>query len=266
MKVKKFTILILLLVSVLFSLLSGCGRGEEEEEEKASDFFQTVALTAGEELTFDTAGEITDIKFNTKWIVVSNPLGIHIYNKERELRASLTGHPSTVQTIALSENKGSFFIAAGCSDGTIRIWNAEGLETKIDDDKELNKILIFTKDSTEYYQDIENQHLSGVQTLAFSHSGSEFLASGDKNGSIKLWNIQRFWDDGVEEAASDICESAKSHTDTITALTFSNDELYFASGSRDKKVQIWGAEDCRSIKTYSNEAGKITAFEVHTLI
>ena len=245
----KFTKLILLLISVLFSLLNGCG-GDEEEE------FET--LKAGETLTVDTAGEITDIKFNAKWIVVSNPLAIHIYNKEKELRASLTGHEGIVQTIALSEeSEGSFFIAVGCSDGTIRIWDAAELGKKIDS-KKSNEILIFTKDSTEYYKDIKNQDLSGIQTLAFSHKDRN-LAIGDKNGRIKLWNIQRFWDNGLEEAASDICGSAKSHTGTITALTFSNNRPYFASGSRDKKVQIWGTEGCRSIKTYSNEAGQIAA-------
>ena len=210
MKVTKFTILILLLVSVIFCLLNGCGDEDEEQvdeeqvdeeqvdEEQVTASFET--LTAGEELTVDTAGEITDIKFNTKWIVVSNPLGIHIYNKERKLRASLTGHQSTVQTIALSEDReGSFFIAAGCSDGTIRIWNADKLETKIDDNKEANKILIFTKNSTEYYRDMNKQPI-GIQKLAFSHTDSEFLVSGHKDGEVKLWNTQRLWDDGVDTA------------------------------------------------------------------
>ena len=266
MKFTKFTKFILLLVSVVFFLLNGCGGGEEEEEENgengenekviipAIDSFET--LIAGEELTVDTAGEITDIKFNTKWIVVSNPLGIHIYNKERKLRASLTGHQSIVQTIALSEDReGFFFIAAGCSDGTIRIWNADEMETEIDDGKQANKILIFTKDSTEYYRDM-NQQLSGIQKLAFSHTDSGFLVSGHEDGEVKLWKPQRLWEDEAEAAPLDTCES---HTDPITALTFSNDGTYFASGSKDKKVQIWDPKDCRNVRGYTNEAGEITA-------
>lgn len=254
----KFTILILLLVSVLFSFLNGCGDKEVvvivKEVPPPSE---TLELTTSEELTVDTAGEITGIMSHVDWIIVSNPFEIQIYDdKENKLRALLSGHTGTVQSIALSEDRGGdFFIAAGCSDGTIRVWDADKLISEINNS---DKILIFTKQSTEYYQDM-NKQPSGIQTLAFSHKGSEFLASGDEGRDIKLWNIQRFWDEGVEAAPSDSCESVRSHTSTITALTFSNDDSYFASGSRDKKIQIWDAGDCRSIKTYSNDRGEITA-------
>ena len=56
-----------------------------------------------------------------------------------------------------------------------------------------------------------------------------------------------------------ILDTCESHTRKITALTFSYDDLYFASGSFNGKVQIWGDNSCKSIKTYSNDKGSITA-------
>ena len=241
MKVTRVTILILLLVSVLFSLLNGCTKGSGGQEDEEEVITPLEILTADEDLTVGTTGEITDIKFNTKWIVVSNPLGIHIYNKEKTLRASLTGHQGIVQTIALSEgSKSFFFIAAGCSDGTIRIWSADKLEAEIN--KGSNKILIFTNENKDYYQDISTGHSGGVKRLVFPRESSKLLASRGNDHNIKLWEAEEFeelWNIDPEASTIDPDQTLSDPVNRISALTFSDDGTKLASGNLNGEVRTW---------------------------
>ena len=128
MKITRFTLLILLLVSVLLPLLNGCSYETEPMEKKP----ETVVVLSGQEVAL-SEGTVTGIEFfdSFRWIIVSKPLGIRIHNDKKKMLALLSGHPGTVETIALSVNTENPFIAAGCSDGTIRSWNVKELQEVI---------------------------------------------------------------------------------------------------------------------------------------
>lgn len=232
MKVTKFTILILLLASALFSLLNGCGLDGDDPE------VMKVKFDTG--LIIHAADQITGIKSHIDWIVVSNPFEIQIYdNKQNKLKALLTGHTGIVQTIALSEDsREDFFIAAGCSDGTIRIWDANELRKKIGNS---NEILIFINENKEYYRDISSGHSGGVKTLTFSSKDSKLLASGGNDRNIKLWEVKKWWNDSNDSGESTI-EPAHTHEEpegSVSALTFSDDGVSFASGNSRGQIRMW---------------------------
>lgn len=243
MKAMKFTVLTPLLISVLFFLLNGCGGDRGIDPEPPS---KPLTVSLEEELAIARAGRITDIKFHGTWMVVSSPFEIQIYhihnnvydNKNIKLRALLTGHPGTVETVVLSGgSKGSLAIAAGCSDGTIRFWNAKEVNEKINPDQS-KQILIFTEENKEYYQDIEGDHSGGVKTLAFPSENRKFLVSrGGNDSQINLWNIGNSWDIELKGSPDEVLPDPEFSA--VSALTFSGDGTYFAGGNLLGKVRVW---------------------------
>lgn len=252
MKVTKFTVLTLLLISVLFFLLNGCGEDEEGDTgEVVNGSSEILTVVPGKELAVNTAGEITDIKFHGKWIVVSNLFEIQIYkDRGNKLLASLTGHPGIVETVALSEDsQDTFFIAAGCSDGTVRTWDAKQIEKKIDV-KRPNEILIFTKENEGYYRDFENVHSGGVKTVAFSSKGDKLLASRGNGSDIKLWDVGKLWD---EEPTIDPYKVLRDPEGAVSALTFSDDGIDLASGTLREAVKIWNPNSGSTTKIFDDD-------------
>ncbi len=64
--------------------------------------------------------------------------------------------------------------------------------------------------------------------LVFSRDGKA-LASGDEDGTIKLWDVAK-----AKELAS-----FKGHTGGISSLAFSADSKVLVSGSEDKTIKLW---------------------------
>ena len=74
-------------------------------------------------------------------------------------------------------------------------------------------------------------HTDSVRSVAFSPDG-QTLASGNFDGSLKLWNLAR----GKE------VRTLTGHTSYVYSVAFSPDGQTLASGSRDKTIKIWGNE------------------------
>ena len=77
-------------------------------------------------------------------------------------------------------------------------------------------------------------HQGVVTALAWSADG-RFLATGERHGSIHIWDTNN---------NNQLVTKIKAHTDgrlgfSVTALTFSPDGMQLASGSYDKTVRIW---------------------------
>ena len=254
MNVTRFNILMVLLVSIFFPFLNGCG-GDDETELK-DDSPQVLTVEKNKELTVVDKSQITGIEFAESWIVVSNRFEISIFDrqdqKKKKLKALLTGHPGIIESITLSADSENFFsLAVGCSDGTIRLWDVGEVRQAIED-KGKNGILRFTEHSQRYYQDIPEGSAGGVKALMFSPIvspiESKFLASGGKNSGIKLWDIT---------SETQFRETCEGHSNPVTALTFNG--KFLASGSLNGEIRIWDPKTCNENKILPNHNREITS-------
>ena len=125
-----------------------------------------------------------------------------------------------------------------------------------------------------------DEHTEGVHSVAFSPVDATLLATGSRDGTIKLWNAvtQRniatlrsgvrsmvfssdgatlaigSWDGTVKlwdvVSQQDIA-TLKVHTEGIISMAFSSDDAtLLATGSRDGTVKLWDVETERDIATF----------------
>ena len=120
----------------------------------------------------------------------------------------------SLRCLALNEERNE--LAAGYSDPTIRIFNAETLELK---------------------QEID-AHANSVFTLAYTPNG-KYLLSGSRDAHLRVWNCEN----NFEEHTAII-----AHMFTINHLTFSPDGKYFATCSMDKSIKVWDSETFKLLK------------------
>ena len=64
--------------------------------------------------------------------------------------------------------------------------------------------------------------------MAFSPNGKQ-MASGSKDKSVKLWNLET----GTE------LSTMTRHSDTLSSVAFSADGQWVMSGSMDKTIRLW---------------------------
>jgi len=150
-----------------------------------------------------------------------------IPNGELNKITSIHGHSSAISSLAfnpagtiLATGGCSSFDAGNCAEGEIILWN------------------------TENYQQIGkpfNGHSEEVLSLTFSPDG-KLLASGScathelsacAEGEILLWNI---------EDHSQFSQPIRGHTSWVSAVAFSPDGHFFASGSGDGTVLLRGIQ------------------------
>lgn len=272
MKIARFIILVLLLVSAIFLLLNGCSPDivekvveveVEVEVEKVVEVDvvdpspQILTIGIGDERTLVSDGQITDIKWlDDLWILVSSRFEIRIYDNNKKLLALLTGHPGIVKAIALSPDNENSFIAAGCSDGTIRSWNVKNLKMDIED-KKPEDILRFTDRHKNYYQDVHKMQTGSVEALTFSSMSSKLFAGGDGSENvIVLCEINK-----EELAPLDSCEEYKEHTEPVTTLTVSHNDnsTFLASGGQDNGVNVWDYSTGRIHRQFPGHENDVTA-------
>ena len=67
-----------------------------------------------------------------------------------------------------------------------------------------------------------------INTVAF-HPNGKFLASGDNEGRIEVWDI--FTQKSIA--------SSREHDKDVTSLCFSPNGKILASGSKDKTIMLW---------------------------
>ncbi|MGZ0170570.1 MAG: WD40 repeat domain-containing protein [Planctomycetales bacterium] len=120
------------------------------------------------------------------------------------------------QVLALGISPDGKTLASGGFEQTARLWSlATGKETAV-----------------------LSGHQGVVTALAWSADG-RFLATGERHGSIHIWDTR---------SNNQLVTKIKAHTDgrlgfSVTALGFSPDGTQLASGSYDKTVRIWRVPD-----------------------
>ncbi|HEY9853738.1 MAG TPA: WD40 repeat domain-containing serine/threonine-protein kinase [Leptolyngbyaceae cyanobacterium] len=135
---------------------------------------------------------------------------------------SLTGHLSSVSTVAISPN--GKIIASGGFDNTIKLWNLQTGE------------LICSIMS----------HSKPVLAVAFNPDG-KLLVSGSVANSIKLWDL----------STQSLIRAFTGHSESVVSLSvdISPDGQMIASGSDDQKVKIWQLSDGKLLHTFKDSRG-----------
>ncbi|KAI8854231.1 WD40-repeat-containing domain protein [Chytridium lagenaria] len=131
-------------------------------------------------------------------------------------------HAASISTIDISFSPYSEIITAAM-DGTIRVWDTEGL---FDYCPESDPVAV--KHSI-------TRHEKTIQTVAISSNGRLVAASTNGTTDIMVWDLRR---------AQTQPRKLLAHVGIITCLAFSKTSgfLILASGSEDRTVRIWDPE------------------------
>lgn len=168
----------------------------------------------------------------------------------QKLIQTLVGHEKTVNAIAVHPN--GKLIASGSNDRTVKLWSFKSgkLVCAFTGHKDKVTAVLFSPDGNVLASsgDIndktiklwflaENRNITlighsdwfgGVDTIAFTPD-SQFIASGSKDKTIKIWQVKT-----GEEVIT-----LNAHNDYITSIAISKDNNLLASASKDKTLKIW---------------------------
>ncbi|GBE59687.1 WD-40 repeat containing protein [Babesia ovata] len=125
----------------------------------------------------------------------------------------------------------------GCrsSDGFIEVWNWH--LGKLDPDLEYQN------------KDQFMLHETLIVSLAVSRD-SEILASGDKDGHIRIWKIA---------TGECVRKMNNAHDGAVTCMTFSRDSTNLLAGSFDKTAKVHGLKSGKPIRTFKGHHSIVNA-------
>lgn len=88
-------------------------------------------------------------------------------------------------------------------------------------------------------------HRNSVVALAFSSDGRS-LATGSKDHSISIWNVDR----GLWDAVMGVHDQVlRGHQAAVTAVAFAPGAGILASAAADQTIRLWNATDWRHVRT-----------------
>ncbi|KAK8808010.1 hypothetical protein WA588_006495 [Blastocystis sp. NMH] len=136
--------------------------------------------------------------------------------------------------VACVSPNGQYFVT-GSVDGLIEVWD---LEKGV-----IRSELVYQKE--EKFM----AHAKSVLSLAFS-GDSEFLASGDLEGTIKIWRVRN---GGLLRRFSCVHEAG------VTSLCFNVNNQQVCSGSFDGTVRIHGLKSGKTLKTFQGHQSYVNS-------
>jgi len=86
-----------------------------------------------------------------------------------------------------------------------------------------------------------------ILSICFSPDG-KYLASGNENNTINLWNVKS----GV------LIRTLKGHLGDVNSINFSPNRRYLVSGSSDNTIKLWNLKDGAFIRTYEGHSSHVT--------
>ena len=165
------------------------------------------------------------------FVFSSNDNLLKTYDIEHNINKLYEGHTDFIMSILVKND----FVITSSKDNTIRIWKINNFIKNENNYLSLKCICLLKGHS-------ETVNCSDI------YLKKNYLISGCKDGSIKLWNIQKLKElkeDNDENEKMDLIsinESLSSkvvHDDEINAIKFSPNGKIFASGSYDKTIKIF---------------------------
>ncbi len=172
---------------------------------------------------------------------------IKLWNLRNDTVTTFTGHSDQVNAVAFSPN--GQLLASGGDDWTFKLWNIRQqhhiatLEHITDRSRSQVKDITFSPNGQRLATagrhiklwEVSTQteiatlrHDEYVWGLAFSPNG-HLLAAGDKEGIVKIWDIQK----------RHVITQLEGDTNNVYAVKFSPDGRILASAGYDGQVKLW---------------------------
>ena len=77
-----------------------------------------------------------------------------------------------------------------------------------------------------------------LHSVAFNSEGT-LLASGSRDRTIKLWNV---------ESRTEVA-TLKGHSNSVNSVAFNSEGTLLASGSDDRTIKLWNVESRTEVAT-----------------
>ncbi len=100
--------------------------------------------------------------------------------------------------------------------------------------------------NTDWVNSVFTETFGGIQAVAFSPDGC-YLASGDFNGDIRLWDAR----------THQLRSILRGHTNWVRAVTFSPDSRTLASGGFDCTIRLWDVNTGECLRTFADRTQAI---------
>jgi WD40 repeat protein len=156
--------------------------------------------------------------------------------------------------------------------GNVRLWRSNGellkkfnndaskiCDAQLNQDNKIvvavgsdGEVMLYGLDGTILYRSIDN-HKQAINILSRSPIEDIFVTASDN--TIGLWKLNQDPLNGLYNV--ELLKMLTEHQKEITAITFSADGQFFASGSDDGTVKIWNLDANQALKTISDVGGSI---------
>ncbi len=100
--------------------------------------------------------------------------------------------------------------------------------------------------NTDWVNSVFTETFGGIQAVAFSPDGC-YLASGDFNGDIRLWDAR----------THQLRSILRGHINWVRAVTFSPDSRTLASGGFDCTIRLWDVNTGECLRTFADRTQAI---------
>ncbi len=144
------------------------------------------------------------------------------------------GHRAPITGVGFVTSKQDAYLASTSEDGFLKLWHQKykGAIAGVD-------------------------HREPIRSMACSPAGAakSRVVTGAADGKIYLWNLVAEDDQSLPRFTAVLQGPIDAHRDSVTALAFSPDGAYFASGGADGSIKLWRTEDGKLIYAFDAEHG-----------
>ena len=193
----------------------------------------------------------------------SNDNTVKLWSFDGKLLQTLK-HPKSVESASFSPN--NEFLSSASIDGVIKFWRIKDgklldswkestsvLDIKFNQDGQIlatigdsNIINIWNVSNKKLLQSLTG-HNDKILTVNFSPNG-QILASGSKDGKIKLWKNSKNWQ---------IFKTLENNNFAVKNVSFSPNGKLLTSASFDGTIKLWNTSDGTLIKSLTAHKGDI---------